>query len=113
MPKVFHASRINLNITMRPIESGLSLRVWDVLGCGGFLMTNYQAELPEYFEIGKDLEAYESLPELSEKIRYYLSHEEERLEIAIRGYEKAAKYHSYETRLAQMIKILTDSLEQT
>ncbi len=113
MPKVFHASRINLNITMRPIESGLSLRVWDVLGCGGFLMTNYQAELPEYFEIGKDLEAYESLPELSEKIRYYLSHEEDRLEIAIRGYEKAAKYHSYETRLAQMIKILTDSLEQT
>ena len=113
MPKVFHASRINLNITMRPIESGLSLRVWDVLGCGGFLMTNYQAELPEYFEIGKDLEAYESLPELSEKIRYYLSHEEERVEIAIRGYEKAAKYHSYETRLAQMIKILTDSLEQT
>ena len=113
MPKVFHASRINLNITMRPIESGLSLRVWDVLGCGGFLMTNYQAELPEYFEIGKDLEAYESLPELSEKIRYYLSHEEERLEIAIRGYEKAAKYHSYETRLAQMIKIVTDSLDQT
>ncbi|MCI9066242.1 MAG: glycosyltransferase [Lachnospiraceae bacterium] len=113
MPKVFHASRINLNITMRPIESGLSLRVWDVLGCGGFLMTNYQAELPEYFEIGKDLEAYESLSELSEKIRYYLSHEEDRLEIAIRGYEKAAKYHSYETRLAQMIKILTDSLEQT
>ena len=54
-----------------------------------------------------------NLPELSEKIRYYLSHEEERLEIAIRGYEKAAKYHSYETRLAQMIKILTDSLEQT
>lgn len=113
MPKVFHASRINLNITMRPIESGLSLRVWDVLGCGGFLMTNYQAELPEYFEIGKDLEAYESLSELSEMIRYYLSHEEDRLEIAIRGYEKAAKYHSYETRLAQMIKILTDSLEQT
>ena len=113
MPKVFHASRINLNITMRPIESGLSLRVWDVLGCGGFLMTNYQAELPEYFEIGKDLEAYESLPELSEKIRYYLSHEEERVEIAIRGYEKAAKYHSYETRLAHMIKILTDSLEHT
>ena len=113
MPKVFHASRINLNITMRPIESGLSLRVWDVLGCGGFLMTNYQAELPEYFEIGKDQEAYESLSELSEKIRYYLSHEEDRLEIAIRGYEKAAKYHSYETRLAQMIKILTDSLEQT
>lgn len=110
MPKVFHASRINLNITMRPIETGLSLRIWDVLGCAGFLITNYQAEIPEYFEVGKDLETYESLEELEEKIRYYLSHEEERVEIAINGYEKLKKYHTYEMRLAQMIQILTNNM---
>lgn len=108
MPKVFHASRINLNITMRPIETGLSLRIWDVLGCAGFLITNYQAEIPEYFEIGKELETYETLEELEEKIRYYLSHEEERVEIAINGYEKVKNYHTYEKRLAQMLKLLTD-----
>lgn len=108
MPKVFHASRINLNITMRPIETGLSLRIWDILGCAGFLITNYQAEIPEYFEIGKELETYETLEELEEKIRYYLSHEEERVEIAINGYEKVKNYHTYEKRLAQMLKLLTD-----
>lgn len=106
MPKVFQASKINLNMTMRPIETGLSLRVWDVLGCGGFLLTNYQAELPSYFEIGKDLDAYESLPELSEKVQYYLTHEEERIEIAIHGYEKTARLHSYENRLAEMMQMV-------
>lgn len=106
MPKVFQASKINLNMTMRPIETGLSLRVWDVLGCGGFLLTNYQAELPSYFEIGKDLDAYESLPELLEKVQYYLTHEEERVEIAIHGYEKTARLHSYENRLAEMIQMI-------
>ena len=106
MPKVFQASKINLNMTMRPIETGLSLRVWDVLGCGGFLLTNYQAELPSYFEIGKDLDAYESLPELSEKVQYYLTHEEERVEIAIHGYEKTARLHSYENRLAEMMQMV-------
>lgn len=106
MPKVFQASKINLNMTMRPIETGLSLRVWDVLGCGGFLLTNYQAELPSYFEIGKDLDAYESLPELSEKVQYYLTHEEERIEIAIHGYEKTARLHSYENRLAEMMQMI-------
>lgn len=111
MPKVFHASRINLNITMRPIETGLSLRIWDVLGCGGFLITNYQAEIPEYFGIGKDLETYESMKELEEKIRYYLTHEEARVEIAIHGYETVAKYHTWRIRLAQMIKILTEHPE--
>lgn len=112
MPKVFQASRINLNMTMRPIETGLSQRVWDVLACGGFLLTNYQAEIPEYFEIGKDLETYESLDELEEKIDYYLTHEEERMEIAIRGYEKVAAHHTYEIRVAQMIRILTESMQK-
>ncbi len=110
MPKVFQASKINLNMTMRPIETGLSLRVWDVLGCGGFLLTNYQAEIPDFFEIGKELETYESMAELEEKVRYYLTHEEERVEIAIRGYEKVAAYHTYEKRLAQMIQILTEHM---
>lgn len=108
MPKVFQASRINLNMTIRPIETGLSQRVWDVLACGGFLLTNYQAEIPDYFEVGKDLETYESPEELEEKIQYYLTHEEERMEIAINGYEKTAASHTYEMRLTQMIKILSE-----
>lgn len=106
MPKVFHAGKINLNMTMRPIETGLSLRIWDVLGSGGFLITNYQSEIPEYFEIGKDLEVYESMEDLIYKIDYYLHHEAERIEIALNGYEKTAAYHTYEMRLASMLKIL-------
>ncbi|MDE6387384.1 MAG: glycosyltransferase [Lachnospiraceae bacterium] len=113
MPKVFHAGKINLNMTMRPIETGLSLRVWDILGCGGFLLTNYQAEIPDYFEIGKDLETYESMNELEQKIQYYLTHEEERIEIAISGYEKVAKFHTYEHRIADMIRILSQDATET
>ncbi len=109
MPKIFQASKINLNITMRPIETGLSLRIWDVLGCGGFLLTNYQAEIPEYFEIGKDLEVYENMEDLMQKADYYLHHEAERLEIALNGYEKTARYHTYEMRLVEMIRILSGS----
>lgn len=107
MPKVFHASKINLNMTMRPIETGLSLRVWDILGCGGFLLTNYQAEIPEYFEIGKELETYESMEELEQKVQYYLTHDDERMEIAINGYEKVAKQHTYEHRITEMLRILS------
>lgn len=107
MPRIFHASRINLNITMRPIETGLSQRIWDVLGCGGFLLTNWQAEIPEYFEIGRELETYESMEELEQKVQYYLTHEDERVEIALGGYEKVARLHTYELRVAEMIRILS------
>ena len=39
MPEVFFRSKINLNITIRSIQTGLSQRVWDILGCRGFLLS--------------------------------------------------------------------------
>ena len=103
MPLIFNCSKINLNITAKSIRSGLPLRIFDVLGAGGFLITNYQSELPETFTIGKDLVAYESPEHLKELCTYYLRHEDERLEIAHNGYETIAKYHTYDIRLLQII----------
>ena len=99
MPKVFRYSKINLNFTIPNIKSGLPLRIFDVLGAGGFLLTNYQAELPDHFEIGKDLACFESEAELVEKCSYYLAHEEERQQIAKNGYEKVKNCCSYRKRL--------------
>ena len=103
MPKVFNLSRINLNMTMRPIETGLPLRCFDILGCGGFLMTNYQPELEDMFVLGQDLEAYSSLDELIDKCSYYLDHEDERAAIAQSGYEKVKASHTHYHRLKTML----------
>lgn len=105
MPIIFHQSKINLNLTAKSIRSGLSLRIFDVLGCEGFLITNYQAELSEHFNIGEDLEAYTSLDDLMGKCEYYLSHDKDRQEIAHNGFEKVKKYHTYDIRLTQMLEI--------
>lgn len=102
MPKVFKCSKINLNLTAKGIQSGASLRIYDVLGCGGFLLSNYQAELPEQFEIGKEIVLFESEKDLLEKITYYLEHEEERKWIAKNGYEKVKKQYTYQKRLEEM-----------
>ena len=99
MPKVFYLSKININITSRSIESGIPQRVWDIMAVGGFCLTNYQPELEEYFEIGKDLEVYHNLEELEEKVEYYLNHEEARVRIAINGYKKVREKHHYKARL--------------
>ncbi|MGN0513860.1 MAG: glycosyltransferase [Lachnospiraceae bacterium] len=105
MPLIFHESKINLNMTAKSIRSGLSLRVFDVLGCEGFLITNFQEELPEYFTIGEDLEAYTGFDDLMAKCEYYLSHEKDRREIAHNGFEKVRQLHTYDTRLTQMLEI--------
>lgn len=103
MPKVFRASKINLNFTIPNIKSGIPLRIWDVLGCGGFLLTNYQAEIPFFFEEGKDLVCFDGIDDLREKTGYYLTHEEERCAIAEHGYRKVKGMHSYIERIRAML----------
>lgn len=104
MPLIFHNSKINLNITSKAIRSGLSLRIWDILGSGGFVLTNFQSELEDYFILGEDLDCYDSMDDLIEKIDYYLAHESVRKEIAHQAYLKVRQSHTFIHRLEQMLK---------
>lgn len=113
LPKVFYMSKINLNFTIPNIKSGIPLRVWDVLGAGGFLMTNYQAELPYYFKEGEDLVCFDGVEDLCEKAAYYLAHEEERRSIAENGCRKVREHHNYIERIRTMLQIVADNSVET
>ena len=104
MPLVCAASRINLNISLRSIHSGIPLRVLDIMACGGFVLSNWQSELAEYFTEGEEIALFESKEECMEKIAYYLSHEEKRREIAAAGKRKVQEQFSYEKGLERLFE---------
>lgn len=106
MPLVFRHSRINLNITLRSIQNGIPLRAMDIMGAGGFLLTNHQNDFAMHFEEGKDYVCYECLEDMMQKIDYYLEHEEERQSIAKNGHAKIMAEHSYEQRFQEMLSVL-------
>lgn len=103
MPEVFATSKININISLRSILTGIPLRVIDILGAGGFCLTNYQAELSEYFENGRELVWFESPDDLIEKTEYFLTHDDEREQIAANGLEAAEKLFSYDVLLPRIL----------
>ena len=103
MPYIFKLSDINLNISLKSIRTGIPLRCVDVLGCGGFLLSNYQEELVQYLEVGKDCEVYGSFEEMYEKAAYYTNHEELRKQIARNGFMKAQEIFTFRNRIEQMI----------
>lgn len=105
MPLIFRHSKINLNITSRTIESGIPLRVLDILSCQGFCITNYQPEIAEAFEDGKELVMYTGLEDLREKASYYLAHDEEREQIARAGYEKVCRRFEMKDRLCEIFRL--------
>lgn len=106
MPEVFKSSKVNLNISLKIIQSGIPLRVFDVLGCGGFLLTNFQAEMPEYFTMGEDFAVYESIEDLYAKAKFYLQNDSERERVARHGFETVQKYYTFRQQVEKIFDMI-------
>lgn len=105
MPHAFYYSKVNLNPSLRIIQSGIPLRAFDVMGAGGFLLSNWQEELAESYTDGMDLALYDSIPDAVEKAVFYLKHESVREKIAQSGREKTFTEHDLKYVLAEIFRI--------
>ena len=105
MPIIFNEAGINLNMTSKPIRTGLPLRIFDILSCEGFLISNYQEEIAEHFVPGEEIVMYTSMDELIDLCGYYLEHKKESREIAHAGYEKLAREYTYEKQLERTFEM--------
>lgn len=106
MPWIFRGSKINLNISLRTIETGIPLRCLDVMACGGLLLSNYQMELAEYFTNGEELLLYTEIEELYQLADFYLRPENDdlRRRIALAGQKKVEEEFNFKTQLNKIIE---------
>ena len=81
----------------------------EIPACGGFMLAERTNEHLELFEEGKEAEFFSSDQELLEKVRFYLSHPEERKRIAAAGRERCIRSgYSNVSRLNEMIKTIAE-----
>ena len=106
MPVLFKSSKINLNWSLRAAQSAIPLRALDILGCGGFLLSNAQPEILEWFEDRKEVVLFHSIEEAVELTGYYLDHENERSQIAAAGLERVKRDFKYSDRIKKMMEIV-------
>ena len=106
MPLIFQHSNINLNITLRSIQTGIPLRAFDIMGSGGFLLSNYQEDFFNIFVPGEDCVLFSSDDEMLSLADYYLTHEAERAQVAANGLGKITDYHTYVHRIHSMLDII-------
>lgn len=105
MPKIFACSRINLNPSLRIIQTGIPLRAFDIMGAGGFLLSNRQEELLELFQDEEEVVVYEGVEDAVDKIAFYLQHEDIRRKIAENGKVKTLSEHSLQGRMKEMFRV--------
>lgn len=100
------ASKICFNLSM---SYDINAKYFEILSSGSFMLTNYNANFHEYMDYNEDIEKmfYKTEDELGDKIKYYLSHEEEREEIAKRVKDYIYENHSWENRAKLILEYVS------
>jgi spore maturation protein CgeB len=105
MTGIFHRAHVVLNIHtwFGKWDFGLNPRVFEACGCGAFQVCDFKEEIPEHYEPGTEIVLYRAIPELKERLAYYLAHPREREEIARQGHRRTHRDHTYRQRLAELL----------
>jgi len=89
----------------KPVRSRqIKARVFEVPGAGGLLASEGAEHLEEYFLPGEEIVVFDDVDDLAEKIKFLLSHPEQRDAIAKAGYARTKREHSYESRFTPLIE---------
>lgn len=110
LPILYSDCLINLNahITQHAELDTINLRIYDILACGGFVLSDHVDSLADTFgDIVPITDGYE---DEWAKISYYLSNDEARKEKAEEGRKLVISNHSYKQRMDVVAKYLQEVL---
>ena len=115
LSKIYQASKIVLGTN--PSITAAS-RTWESMLSGAFYMANYvppdvdRIDIRKIMTVGENLVMFYNRKDLIKKVRYYLKHEDERLEMARRGREVALSKMTYDALMKRVIDFIGNKLAE-
>lgn len=103
--EILKKSKISLN-SMPFFKSGSHERIFTGLACGSLPVTTENLWVEKNFKEGEEIAFYRPTHwnEVNDKVNYYLSHENERKEMVLKGRSKVMAYHTWDQRVQQILK---------
>lgn len=104
---VFRSTQINLGIGFASPSLALTTvkgRDFECPGAGACYLTTYNWELPQHFELGREILCYRSIEELIELYSYYRRRPEDCLKIARAAWRRCQAEHTWEKRFRRVFR---------
>ncbi len=89
-------------------ETAENMRLFEATGAGACLLTDWKPNLPQYFEIDREIVTYRSADECVEKAGWLLDHPAEAAAIGVAAREKCLANYTFEQRADEMIHIMSE-----
>lgn len=83
-----------------------NMRLFETTGVGSCLLTDARSNLPDLFDVDREVVAYGSVDECREKVRWLLDHTATRDEIARAGQARTLRSHSFAQRALELDEII-------
>ncbi len=103
---IYSGATVNVDVGRLYQTDMVTLRVFDVLACGGFALVEHSAALEDLFAVGEELESFRDADELERKVRHYLAHPDEARAVAKRGRAAVLERHRFDDRIAHALASL-------
>jgi len=81
---------------------GHSMKTFEILACGGFMLSNWTMEQAEFFDDERHCCYFNTFDEASDKARFYVKNPDVRMRIARAGLAEVQK-HPYDFRAAEIL----------
>ncbi len=108
---LYQRSKIGFNVHNRGDYTVGSYRLFDLPANGVMQLSDGGTHLGAFFEVGKEVVGYHDAGDLVSKIDFYLTHPDQRVEIAVEGYRRAMRDHRFPNRMRQLAKLIVTGLE--
>lgn len=106
LAKLIQSARINLGLHFGKTASGwedlVSRRTFEIPACKGFMLHIDNPEVRGLFEVGREIDVFDSPEGLNAKIQYYLARPELRAQMIESAYARAVPTYGHASRAAQI-----------
>jgi spore maturation protein CgeB len=82
------------------------LRDFEAPMCGTCYLTGYSDEIAEFYQLGQEIDTYQSAEELVDKTRFYLDHPAAGDRLREAGYQRSLQHHTWKHRFQQLFEAI-------